>query len=316
MPDPRLMIGACVVAGAVAAVLILIGSWPWRAPRPIRSRIAAVLGVGAGWFVGCWRLGLHPDWPPREDLDRLLVVLLPVVLCVELAAARFPQRKWIVWLLRGIVAATTTPILLHGSIYLEELAGPGSRAWTTQQTWLILGGIAAALLLVWDTLQRLAQRSPGRWAPLALAVACGGAAITIMLSGYASGGQPGLPLAAVLIAVVVASLFVTGPVDAAGPISIGVVGLFSLLVVGRFFGELTTPHALLLGCAPLFCWVPDLPGLRRLGAHLRGGLRVVLTALPVAAAVFLARQSFVQDSAPVGTGDGGATIEDYMNYGQ
>ncbi len=310
------MIGACVAAGAVAGVLILIGSWPWRTPRAIRSRIAGVLGVGAGWFVGCWRLGLRPDWPPREDLDRLLIALLPALVCAEVVAAALPQRRWIVWPLRGIVACAVTPVLLHQSIYLAELAGPGSRAWTTQQTWLILGGIAAALLCVWATLLRLAQRSPGRSAPLALAVACGGAAITIMLSGYATGGQPGLPLAAVLIAVVVASLFVTGPVNAAGPLSIGVVGLFALLVIGRFFGELTTLHALLLGSAPLLAWAPDLPGMRRLGARQRGVLRVVLTALPVAAAVFLAQRSFVEDSAPTGTDDGGATIEDYMNYGQ
>ena len=146
MPDPLLIIGACVVAGALAGVLILIGSWPWRTPRPIRSRIAAVLGVGAGWFVGCWRLGLRPDWPPREDLDRLLVVLLPALVCVELVAAALPQRRWIVWLLRGLVACGVTPVLLHQSIYLAELGGPGSRAWTTQQTWLILGGLAAGLL--------------------------------------------------------------------------------------------------------------------------------------------------------------------------
>jgi hypothetical protein len=169
---------------------------------------------------------------------------------------------------------------------------------------------------VWSALVRLVQRSPGRSTPLALAVACGGAAITIMLSGYATGGQPGLPLAAVLIAVVVASLFVTGPVDAAGPVSIGVVGLFALLVVGRYFGELTTLHALLLGSAPLLSWGPELPGVQRLGARVRGELRVVLTVVPVAVAVFLARQSFVEDSAPTGTDDGGATIEDYMNYGQ
>jgi hypothetical protein len=316
MPDPLQIIGACVAAGALAGVLILFGSWPWRAPRPTRSRIAGALAVGAGWFVGCWRLGLRPDWPPREDLDRLLVVLLPALVGVEVVAAVLPLQRWIVWLLRGMVAIAVTPILLYQSIYLAELAGPGSRAWTTQQTWLILGGIAAALLLVWGALVRLAQRSPGRWAPLALAVTCGGAAITIMLSGYASGGQPGLPLAAVLIAIVVASLFITGPVDAAGPISIGVVGLFALLVIGRFFGELTTQHAVLLGSAALLAWAPDLPGVRRWGARLRGGLRVVLTALPVAAAVFLAQRSFVEDSAPTGTDDGGATIEDYMNYGQ
>jgi hypothetical protein len=274
------------------------------------------LGIGVGWFVGCWRLGLRPDWPPREDLDRLLVVLLPAAVCVELFAALMGHKRWPAWLLRGLIAASATPILLHGSIYLAELAGPGSRAWTVRETWLILGGLAAALILVWGALVRLAQRSPARGAPLALALACGGAAITIMLSGYATGGQPGLPLAAVLIAFVVASLFVTGPVDAAGPISIATVGLFALLVIGRFFGELTTPHAVLLGSAPLLCWGPELPWLRRRGALVRGGLRVVLTAIPVAAALFMARQSFVEDSAPAGTEDDGVTIEDYMNYAQ
>ena len=30
-----------------------------------------------------------------------------------------------------------------------------------------------------------------------------------------------------------------------------IVGLFSLLVIGRFFGELTSAHAIVLFCAPL-----------------------------------------------------------------
>ena len=37
------------------------------------------------------------------------------------------------------------------------------------------------------------------------------------------------------------------------------VGLFSLLVIGHFFGELTTAHAILLLFAPLLGWLPELP---------------------------------------------------------
>jgi len=78
----------------------------------------------------------------------------------------------------------------------------------------------------------------GRSVPAAVAVASGGAGVTVMLSGYATGGQLGLPLAAA-----VAAFAVVGGRHARGAVGVAVVGLFGLLVVGGLFAGLTTQNA-------------------------------------------------------------------------
>src|SRR5207247_6343293 len=115
--------------------------------------------------------------------------------------------------------------------YLADLTGPDTRKWTPAQTWMILGGLAAALAGVWTALTVLARRtapepilSPGaeagrmtgRSVLLAVAVASGGAAITVMLSGYATGGEIGLPLAAALVGAVGGAVLVRQPFRGSG----------------------------------------------------------------------------------------------------
>src|SRR5262249_30781066 len=153
---------------------------------------------------------------------------------------------------------------------------------------------AAALVAVWAALARLAGRTGGRSVPLALALACGGAGATVMLSGYASGGQLGLPLAAAVAGAVLASLLLARPLDASPLTGVAVVGLFSLLVIGRFFGQLETRYAVALFLAPLVCWLSELPFVRRTDAWLRGLVRVALTVAPVVLVVWLAQQKFTE----------------------
>ena len=155
--------------------------------------------------------------------------------------------------------------------------------------WLIPAALAAALAVVWIALVVLERRTQGCSVPLALALACAGASATVMLSGYATGGQLGLPLAAALAGAMAASLALSGTADRSGVIGMAVVGLFSLLVVGRFFGSLSTTNAALLFGAPLLCWLPELP------PRCRGLVRVLWAAVPVALALTLARSKFVED---------------------
>ncbi len=149
---------AAGIAALVAALLMLVCGWPWRAPRPIRSRVGGVLSVAIGFAVGSWWLGVRPNWPTREDQDRLLLILFPAVIVVELAGAflsslLFQDKKsylqWLIWLPRLVVAAIAGRILLHDTSYLTDLSGPGSRQWSPEQTWIIMGGLAAALVGVW-----------------------------------------------------------------------------------------------------------------------------------------------------------------------
>jgi hypothetical protein len=325
MPDPMRILEAMAVSAVAAAVVLLICGWPWRSPHARRAKIGGAVGVGLGFFLGCWLLGLRPHWPPVDDTDRLLLVVLPAAVAVEIAAVLVGARPWLAWLLRLAVAAGAAPILLHHTIYVADLAGPGSREWTTAQEVWILSGLAAALAAVWASLALLAKRAQGRWAamnvPLIVALVACGAAIAVMLSGYATGGQMGLPLAAAIAGSAAASLLLSGQPETGAILGPGVVGLFALLVAGRFFGSLTTANAALLVLSPLLCWLLELP------PRLRWLARLALVALPVAAAVVFAQRKFAENSAgssyntqevpdQKSTNPPPSTIQDYMNFGK
>jgi hypothetical protein len=262
-------------------------------------------------------LEIVPRWPIREDLDRQLGLVIPSAMFVELLGASPKVPRWLTWTLRMAVAGLGARVLLHGSMYLTGPAGPGSTAWTASQARLILGSIAAAEAAVWVLLVRLAQRPAGASLPMALAIAIGAASVAIMLSAYLAGGQAGLPLSA---AVLGASLAATAFPDASpsiAPIGISVVGLGALLIIGHFFGELRTDHAVLLFAAPLLAWLPELPRLRRLPPWGRGLLRVLLVGLVVSGVVADAARRFVGKTGPAAApGAREPSIEDYMNPGQ
>jgi hypothetical protein len=312
MPDPVVILQALAAAVLSAAAVVLVCALV-RRNRPKWAAASMVLGAGLGFVAGCGLLGVRPNWPPREDQDRLLLILFPAVLVIELLQTAL--GKW-TWLLRFALAASTAWVLLFGSVYLTDVAGPGSREWTPAQTWVILGALATALTVVWAALATLAQRAGGRSVPLALSLACAGAGVTVMLSGYASGGQLGLPLATSVAGVMLASLVLYRPLDTTGVTGAATVGLFSVLIIGRFFGELTTNHAIIFFLAPLACWLTELPLIRRLSPRLRGLVRVELVMIPVVLVIL----SLVLHKPVGATGNLEGTqepsMEDYMNFGK
>jgi hypothetical protein len=319
MPDPVLFAQAMGIAAVAAAVVFGICSWRWprSAARPSWVGAGWVLGVGAGFYLGCWVLGVRLHWPLLEDQDRLLALVFPAVLVVELLAASPSVSRWLIWPLRLGVAGGTARVLLHGSSYITDLLGPGTQEWSPVQEWLILAGLAAALAAVWSLLVLLAHRAPGLSHPVCLAVTIAGAAVTVMLSGYASGGQVGLPLAAALVGAAAAALVPPGPARTIGPLGVGGVGLFSLLVIGHFFGQLIVAHAILLFGAPLLAWIPELPYLRRLPAWARGLARVIVVGAAVAAVVAHAQWRFAESSqATSRSAPNEPSVEDYMNFGR
>ncbi|MFL5341646.1 MAG: hypothetical protein ACJ8F7_15995 [Gemmataceae bacterium] len=280
MPERILILKAVAAAFAVAAVLALLGRWPWRAPRPGRVSAMSAVGVGAGLLVGCRLLSLSPHWPPQDVHDRWLFVLVPAVVLVEILAA----SVWLLRPLRAIIAAAAAPILLAASVYVEDLAGPGSREWSTTTEILVFAGLAVVLVANWKALDTLASRTNGRPVLLSLGLASAGAAVTIALSSYATGGQAGLLLAGVLGGLALTPFLFFDPRSASGAIGVGVVSLFALVVGGRFFGELATTHAALLFFAPMLAWLPELPGIRRIDWRLRILAGVVLVVIPVTVA--------------------------------
>jgi hypothetical protein len=300
-----------------------------------------VVSVGLGFAVGCWWLDIRPNWPPQEDQDRLLFILLPAVVVVEMLAALIESRlahlqpeipssksgdrassvgfrvSGLGWLLRFLVAAAATPILLYGTTYVSGDAGPGTRQWTPQQTWMIFAGLAASLLAVWLLLAWLIQQPTGRAALLAVAVACGGTAVIMMMSGYASGGPLAMPLAGGVVGALAASLALRSADCVANTLGLAVVGLFALLIMGHFFSELTWTNAALLFFAPVLAAFPELPPFRRINPRLRAGVGIVLTTVPVLIAMALAMQKMAEQSPRPSSGDTQEpTLDDYMNFGK
>jgi hypothetical protein len=318
VPDPLLIFKASTAAATVAVLVLLVFGWPWKAPRQALVAAGGALAVGGGFLAGGWLLGGHWHLPPQDDQDRLFLWLLPAVVVAEVLAAAVGRLVWLSWMLRLPVAAGAVPILLHGSIYLTDLSGPGTREWSAEQTWLILSALAATLVCGWALLDQLAGRTGGRAVLVTLALACLGAGLTIMLSGYASGGQLGIPLAAGVGGAAILSFLLKGTPDWRGSIGVGIVVLFGLLVSGRFFGSLTTTNAALLFAAPLVAWLPELPLVRRVGPRLRGFARVALSAVPVAIVVLLAVQKFNAASKPPSatTNSPEPSLRDYLDYGK
>jgi hypothetical protein len=184
-----------------------------------------------------------------------------------------------------VVAAAAAPILLWGTTYLSDKGIPGTPEWTPAEAALILGGLAVTLAAVWGWLHSLARRAPDPANPLLLSVSCVAGSGAVMYFGYATGGQLGFPLAAALVGATLASLVLAGRPNVQGSVGVGIVGLFALLVVGRFFGKLTTPHAAGLFALPLLAGLRDmLPILRNrplLRKTVRAGLALTLAGVIV-----------------------------------
>jgi hypothetical protein len=315
MPDPILIVGAMSIALAVSAVLV--GTIGWPRPRFTSIDAGWTLGIGAGFFLGCWVLRMRPHWPPRDDQDRLFVLVLPAMLLVELLAALPEVSLWLVWPLRLAVMTGGARVMLHGTSYITDLTGPGTREWSPALAGLIFCGLAALAGTVWVLLTFLARRAPGPSVPLSLAVVSAGAAVTVMLSGYATGGQIGLPLAASVVGAMAAMLVVTRSSRGTGPLGVPIIGLFSLLVIGRFFGELASAPAILLFCAPLLGWLTELPYVRQLPTWARGLARLILVGTLVLAVVAYAERKFVDDSQSTsGSAPQEPSVQDYIDFGR
>ena len=163
--------------------------------------------------------------------------------------------------------------------------------------------------------QGFTAQAPGAVHAVCLATASAGAAVTVMLSGYATGGQNGLPLAAALVGAATTVAALRWSSRGTRPLGVAIVLLYSLLVVGRFFGELSSTHAILLFGSPLLGWLPELPGLRRLPRWVRDVLRVVLVGILVAAIVVDTAWHLSGEPAPA-NGAEEPSAEDYMNFGR
>jgi hypothetical protein len=295
MPDPVLFLKAILAAAGVSAIFVLAFGWYRKPASTTRLNAASVLGISLGIVLGYSILGLVPEWPPTNGLDRFLTIVGPAVVGIELIAGCQSIPRRLVWILRLSLAAATGRILLHGSIYLAEAGGP----WTAAQVWLSLAICGALPAAAWSLMLELLRRSPGVSLPLAISQSCLCGGLAVMLAGYVSGGEATLPLAAALAGAAGAACLVTARPAVQGAIGIGMVGLFGLLFVGRFFGRLSTGLALTVFLAPLLCWVSELPMLHARKPWVIATVRLALVAIPLVAVFVAAKRDFDRTTAPL-----------------
>ena len=136
-----------------------------------------------------------------------------------------------------------------------------------------------------------------------------------MLSGYLTGGQIGIPLAGALAGVTAASFLTAPPPNANWPLGVCVIGLFGVLLLGRFFGTLATPAAVCLLAAPLLIWILEVPRLRKRGPGFRDVCALVLVAIPLAVVVATAQKQFAEDSAATSS-SAEPSLQDYLEFGK
>ncbi|HET6882384.1 MAG TPA: hypothetical protein VFI31_19620, partial [Pirellulales bacterium] len=290
MPDPlRCLLAVVLTAGASAVVALALGRWK----LPVGW--AEVISLAAGLAVGSVVLRLPLVWPPINGLGRLLTIVVPAALVVELIASWSWARRR-AWCLRFVLAMGAGPVLLRGSVYLSGV----SPEWPPWQAALVLTLSGVLLFAEWVLLTKLSRRSGGISVSLSVAAAvlCGG--VAVMFAGYVAGGLAALPLSVALCGCVVMSGWLNGGDDLCeGILTIGVVGLFGLLYVGRFFGQLSTERAVVLFLAPLAGWLVELPLFRRQLTWRIALCRLVLVGIPLAIVLLFAKRDFDRDMRPL-----------------
>jgi hypothetical protein len=291
LPDPFLYLLAVVTSAGLSA-LVAFGLARGRVSPGVVNSLATAAGIAIGTYL----LKLPVNWPPSTGLGRLFAILLPAAVAIEILSALPAVQGWLRWIGRLMLAMAAARILLHGSVYLSADHAP----WPTWQAIFLLGGSGCALAAVWALLLRLGQRSESVSIPLALAEAIVGGGLTIMLKGYVGGGEASLPIVGAIVGCSVAAGLRSSQAHVyEGVIGIGVVALFGLLFVGRFFGNVSSASALALFLAPLLCWTTELPSLRGQPRWRVACIRLAIVAIPLIAVLLFAKRDFDHDTLPL-----------------
>lgn len=337
MPDPFELVKAAI-ASTVASVLIIIGCRVVMGKRAkLLSDVCCVMALGGGLWAGYYALEFAWTWLPANALNRFLTIILPVSLIVELLAAiaaainnslrkSHDERKTtfgarychyagllsqsasrILMIARFLLFAFAGRILLHESVYLNEASDDG---WSTEKQSAILLVAVIVLLSAWFALTQLSRRAPPINIVFSLSLAICSAGCSTMMAGYIKGGTAALPLAAALLGAALASPLLMNSGQAggtqsgsslvlSGTIGVGLIGLFGLLWIGRFFGQLTNADATVMFFAPMLCWIGELPVFSAKTAKQKKIICLFAVAIPLAVVLWIAKSEFDRKMAPL-----------------
>lgn len=293
MPDPLVYLQATGTAAVISALIVLMMARQQWFVMNQRWDAACCIALGLGLTVGFQLLRQRMTWPPASSLDRFLVIVIPTLLGLEFISAARSFSARLTWCLRLSLAVAVPRILLHDSVYLN-----GPTAWTTSQSLLVLLLSSLLLASVWLLLIRLLEQPADVSIPLALALVLLGAGLSVMMAGYIKGGAAAFLVASVVVAASTATS-VTRNRQAPVTVGIGVMGLFSVLFIGTFFGRLPVDLAVVLGLAPLLGWATDWNHSRERRTWVVGLKRLSLVAIPVIVVLILMKRDFDRTIAPL-----------------
>ena len=80
---------------------------------------------------------------------------------------------------------------------------------------------------------------------------------------------------------------------------IGLVSLFSLVWIGRFFGQLTSTDAIVMLLAPSLCWITELPLLRKRSDTAKFAIQLVTVIVSLAILLVEAKREFDEKMGPL-----------------
>jgi hypothetical protein len=271
---------------AIIVAIVLVIAWrPWRSQRtPAGGEWGGPLALGAGFAAGYLALFGRPPFPPIDSTDWLffLAVLLAVSGVID-GLWRLPG--WLRCVVGLAVAALTVTSLL--SPLVRNTWGPAEGA-----AWL--AALAAIVWLVWSSLDALAGRDGNDSLVLQLVAVSGMASLVLMLSGSLKLAQLGGAQTAALGASLLVSLVSRSRGFARGAIPVFVVLSSGLMISGHFFASLTAANALLLGAAPLLCWIDQIPTVHNLRRWQRVVVRTIAVLIPCLAALAIAVVDFIR----------------------
>ncbi len=293
MLDIVLLAKTALVGALTAAAVMRLAAW--RAPRPWRRGAYLSWAIGAGVLASSGATDQWPHWPVLEDRARFLTLLVPLTLVVETLTSTMRSER-VAWIVRLGLSAVVAPILLYDSVYLADLNGSNSAEWSFSQATIVLCCLAVLLALMWAMLSGLQSRTSTPVVLWVLVLDALATAVTVMLSGYYRGGLLGLGLTGALAGATLVSYIVPPQSTTSGSLGMSVIGIFAVVVLGRFFGTLSTSLAACLLLAPLLAWIVELPWLRRLSPSWRSAGRVACVAIPLIVVVIVAQRKFTAAS--------------------
>ena len=237
---------APIFVPAILAGICFLVSWrAWsRKSLAKHGHWGGAAAVMLGFLSAYVLLVSWPPMPPAKAMD-----WMPYLILIA-GAAGVTQRYWgerwyAAWPLNLLLGGLFAGVLLRS--YLQN-------TWERSEGIFWILGLAAAMTLLWNTLERLAAKRTGASLPLSLWLICAAASVAYAMSGSALLGQLTGSVAAVFGAAVVLAWWAPGLSLAAGTPAVFAPLYTGLLLQAYFYSELPFWSAILLYLAPYALW--------------------------------------------------------------